>query len=239
MDKINFGAAAPRIRDISVSVICIALCTFLFISAAGILPPAKVFAASYKESNGFRYEIKAGKAYILDYAGKEPSITIPQKIAGKTVVYVELCDFAGYAVDFSKCKGLKTLYAERLYLNKLDLRANRALKTLSIDESGRTRSLDLSKNTKLTNCLLYIDTLTSLNLSGNKALKRLFILDGAMTKLDLKACRSLTDLTVTNTKLTALSLVKNRSLKRVVLADNKLKSVDIGKNKKLKGLKYS
>ncbi|MDR0817002.1 MAG: hypothetical protein LBN35_00010 [Clostridiales Family XIII bacterium] len=246
MEKLYPGIAAPRKMRL-MRAICTALITTLFIGlTAAALPQEDTFAASassgssgYKVSGGFKYEIKGGKAYIVGYTGREQSVSVPKKIGKKTVVYVELCGFEGSAIDFSKCTGLKTFYAEQLYISKLDLRANRALKTLTLDESGGMTSLDLSKNTKLKVCYIYSDSIKSLNISGNKAMKKLTLFHCPITKLDLKACKSLTDLTVCNTKLTSLSLEKNRSLKRVTLQENKLKTINIGKNKKLKGLKFS
>jgi Leucine-rich repeat (LRR) protein len=239
MNIINTRKGSPARRTELLRVICTLLITFLLLSSAGFFAPISAHAAAYKESGGFTYYLKGGKAYIINYTGREKSISLPQKIGGKTVVYVELCGWDGNAVDFTKCTGLQTLNTEQLYVGKLDLRSNRALKSLTLDESGGLNSLDLSQNSKLTSCLISSGQLSDINLSGVKKLKKLYLFHCPITKLDLTACTALTDLALQNTKLTTLSLVKNKSLKRVTLCDNKLKTVDTGKIKKLKGLKYS
>jgi hypothetical protein len=241
MNKNHHCMATPHMRSFAVRSLCTLLIAFLFLSAAGLFAPITASAVNYKISGGFSYYLKGGKAYIVDYAGHDQSIVIPKKIEKKTVVYVELCGFDGKSVDFTQCTGLKTLYTEQLYISKLDLRSNRALKSLTLDESGGVKALDLSQNTKLTSCLISSEQLASINLTGVKKLKKLYIFHCPVTKLDLTSCKSLTDLAIQGTKLKALSLVKNKSLKvaRVDLSDNYLKTVDIGNNKKLKGLKFS
>lgn len=222
-------------RVLSIWLVCL-----LFMGATGSISPAEVFAAKeYKISQNFEYELHGGKAYIVGYTGQSQSITVPEKLAGKTVVSVELCDYEGSAINLSKCKGLKSFYAEQIFLDKLDLRSNRKLTSLTLDESGCIKTLDLSKNTKLKRCYIYTESIKKLNLSGCKALKKLYIFHCPIAKLDLGACKSLTDLAIQNTELRSLSLAKNRSLKRVELADNNLRTVNTGKNKRLKGLKFS
>ncbi len=88
---------------------------------------------------------------------------------------------------------IKSLYSMRNNLTSLDVSKNTALTELNCSINNLT-SLDVSKNTKLTLLSCYDNNLTSLDVSKNTALKFLCCDDNNLTSLDVSK----------NTKLTLL-----------------------------------
>ena len=100
-------------------------------------------------------------------------------------------------------------------------------------EDNKIKSLDVSKNEKLT--LLDVDNnrLKKLNVRSNIKLKKLGCDDNKLTALNARKNTKLTDLDCSSCKIKSLDLTKNRLLKKLDCGNNKLKKLSISKNRKL------
>ena len=102
-------------------------------------------------------------------------------------------------------------------------------------DSGRLTSLDISKNTALTE-LRCNGLLTSLDVSHNIALTVLDCSDNPLTSLDVSKNTALTNLTCNLNQLTSLDLSKNTALISLTCELNQLTSLDVSKNTALVSL---
>ena len=103
------------------------------------------------------------------------------------------------------------------------------LKYLDCSSNGIT-SLDLSKNSALTEIWCNTNQLTSLDLTNNTALLFLHCDDNQLTSLDLSYNTGLGQLHCDDNQLTSLDLSKNIYLDTFYCYDNQLSSLDLSKN---------
>ena len=89
------------------------------------------------------------------------------------------------------------------------------------------KSLDLSKNTALTELYCYDNSLTSLDITGCTSLTTLSCRDNKLTSLDLSNNTALTYLSCSDNKLTSLDLSNNTALTRLKCSENKLTSLNV------------
>ena len=92
-------------------------------------------------------------------------------------------------------------------------------------------SLDVSKNTKLTELGCQWNQLTSLNVFGCTSLTELWCRDNQLTSLDVSGCPALTRLDCDNNQLTSLDVSKNTKLTELGCSDNKLTTLNVSNNK--------
>ncbi|UMB53140.1 gliding motility-associated C-terminal domain-containing protein [Lutibacter sp. A64] len=104
-----------------------------------------------------------------------------------------------------------------------------ALTVLDIGFNDLT-SLDVTKNTALTNLSCYGNNLTSLDISNNTALTRLSVFENNLTSLDVSNNTALTSLAVYKNNLTSLDVSNNTALTFLSLYLNELSSLDVTKN---------
>ena len=90
-------------------------------------------------------------------------------------------------------------------LTSLDVSKNTALTELNCSGNNLT-SLDVSKNTALTDLFCRENNLTSLNVSGCTALTELDCYDNNLTSLNVSGCTALTDLSCGRNNLTSAAL---------------------------------
>ena len=91
-------------------------------------------------------------------------------------------------------------------------------------------TLDLSKNTALTNLQCDNNQLTTLNVSKNTALDFLTCSDNQLTTLDVSNNTALTNLTCSNNQLTTLDVRKNMALTGLICSNNQLTTLNVNTN---------
>ena len=123
-------------------------------------------------------------------------------------------------------------------LTSLDVSKNTALTDLSCGNNQLT-SLDVSGCTALTDLSCGNNQLTSLNLSRNTALETLYCDDNQLTSLDVSGCTALTDLSCGNNQLTSLDLSRNTALTTLRCSNTRLTTLDLSRNTALTFLDYS
>ena len=120
-------------------------------------------------------------------------------------------------------------------LTSLDLSKNTALTELSCGYN-QLISLDVSNNTALTGLSCYSNQLTSLDVSKNTALKNLYCDSNQLTSLDVSKNTALTYLYCGYNQLISLDVSKNTALQSLSCANNQLTSLDVSHNTALEGL---
>jgi len=111
------------------------------------------------------------------------------------------------------------------------------LESLSVQGNSLT-SINLSKNTALTDLACSSNQLTNLDVSNNTELTKLFC-GRAFTSLDLSNNPNLIELTILPGQLTSLDLSNNTVLTRLRCSDNKLANLDLSNNTALTSLSCS
>ena len=106
---------------------------------------------------------------------------------------------------------------------------------LSCDNLGLT-SLDVSKNTVLTNLWCFKNQLTNLDVNKNTVLKNLWCYNNQLTNLDVSKNIVLTDLRCFKNQLTSLDVSKNIALTSLFCDNNQLTNLDASKNAELTDL---
>ena len=109
-----------------------------------------------------------------------------------------------------------------------------ALEYLSVE--CNLDSLDLSKNTALTDLDCGSNQLTSLDVSNNTALTYLDCSSNQLTSLDVSKNTALTYLDCSSNQLTSLDVSKNTALTDLYCVGNMLTSLDVSNNTALTGL---
>ncbi|MDD8049125.1 MAG: InlB B-repeat-containing protein [Thomasclavelia sp.] len=146
-----------------------------------------------------------------------------------------------YANKFSDLKGieyftsLKLLQCNANKLTSIDLSKNTALTELELFDNQLT-SLDISKNTALTSLSCENNQLTNLDVSKNTSLEALYCYDNQLTNLDVSKNTALTSLHCANNQLTNLDVSKNTALKSLGFSINQIQTIDVSKNTELVSL---
>ena len=130
------------------------------------------------------------------------------------------------------------MYCYYNQLTSLDVSKNTALTELSC-EGNQLTSLDVSKNTALTKLYCNGNQLTSLDVSNNTALTDLECSGNQLTSLDVSNNTALTDLECNGNQLTSLDVSKNTALTELSCYLNQLTSLDVSKNTALTDLNCS
>ncbi|MDR1056131.1 MAG: fimbrillin family protein [Prevotellaceae bacterium] len=117
-------------------------------------------------------------------------------------------------------------------LTSLDVSKNTALTELHCD-NNQLSSLDLSKNTVLTELYCYGNQLSTLDLSKNTALTSLQCGYNQLSSLDVGKNTALTGLACNNNQLSTLDLSKNTALTGLACNYNQLSALDLSKNTEL------
>ena len=127
---------------------------------------------------------------------------------------------------FSNLENLNCSWNE---LTSLDVSKNTALTELVCDYNQLT-ALDVSKNTALTHLECNNNQLTSLDVSKNTALTYLYCYNNQLTSLDVSKNTALTKLLCRDNQLTSLDISKNTALTDLDCYSNRLTSLDVSKN---------
>jgi hypothetical protein len=237
------------------------LCGIVVISLIWGAAPMESHAESeMRVYEKFSYTIIGKKVHIWGYDGNNKDVVVPGVIEKKPVVAVELIDVGGKSISFRKCTQLKSIYAEALYFDRIDLAKTAKLQSLKLYESGKATNLSLSACKQLKELYLDVKSLQKLTVGSCTKLQSIIVENSQLKSLSLSKCTALRDLDVSGNNLTSVTLGKKRSLKTVNVSNNKLKSlnisdctaiteldfshnkgmaVNISKNRKLKALTYS
>lgn len=98
---------------------------------------------------------------------------------------------------------------------------------------GKLKTLDVSKNTKLTKLYCGFNQFSSLDLTSNVLLERLRCAGNDLNNLDVSKNTELTRLTAYNNHLSSIDVSYNTKLEVIDLSNNQIKSIDISKNESL------
>lgn len=98
---------------------------------------------------------------------------------------------------------------------------------------GKLKTLDVSKNTKLTKIYCGFNQFSSLDLTSNVLLERLRCAGNDLNNLDVSKNTELTRLTAYNNHLSSIDVSYNTKLEVIDLSNNQIKSIDISKNESL------
>lgn len=101
------------------------------------------------------------------------------------------------------------------------------------DPEGKLKTLDVSKNTKLTKLYCGFNQFSSLDLTSNVLLERLRCAGNDLNNLDVSKNTELTRLTAYNNHLSSIDVSNNTKLEVIDLSNNQIKSIDISKNESL------
>ncbi len=131
--------------------------------------------------------------------------------------------------------GLEFLCCHGLKLTTVDISKNTALTELHFRQCGLL-GLDVSKNTALTELYLYDNDLRSLNVTNNTELIWLRCNDNQISSLDLSKNTALTRLYCWGNRLSSLDVTNNAELRYLDCGYNQLTSLDVSKNPELTSL---
>ena len=114
-------------------------------------------------------------------------------------------------------------------LTTLDVSKNTALTELWCNGNLLT-SLDVSHNTTLTELHCNFNKLTTLDVSANTSLTTLECYNNQLTSLKISGCTALTELNCYNNQLKSLDVSKNTALNHLNCTDNQLTELDLSAN---------
>ena len=168
------------------------------------------------------------------------------RISPKEAAAVEEIDVAGDVryKNISSLEGIQyfinliVLNCHSNRLTSLDVSKNTKLTELMCSYNQLT-SLDVSKNTELIDLMCSYNQLTSLDVSKNTWLGYLACDNNQLTSLDVSKNTELTGLGCRNNQLTSLDVSKNTWLITLDCSVNQLTSLDVSKNTELRGLACS
>lgn len=115
---------------------------------------------------------------------------------------------------------LKELTIRESEIATIDVSKFTTLEALTINTCKNFASIDVTKNTNLTELNLIGDKLKSIDVSKNTKLKTLFVNDNEIEKLDVTALTELTQLRANGNKLTEIDITKNTKLKKELSLDH-------------------
>ena len=105
-------------------------------------------------------------------------------------------------------------------IKTIDVSKFTTLVRLEIKECPNFESIDVTKNTNLTDLILVHDKLKSVDVSKNTELKNLRVNENEIEKLDVTALTKLTGLYANKNKLTEIDITKNTKLTSLSLENN-------------------
>jgi|GEM_PF-3468636 len=204
------------------------------------LKPIATYAEGDVEINETNFPDEIFRWYVSWY-DKNKDGTLSQKELDK-VQKMDLSFYNFYTyreLDIKNLKGIeyfKNLKELRCInnsnLTSLDLSKNTALTEL-ICIGTKLTSLDLSNNTALTKLDCYENQLRSLDLGENKVLTELDCHGNQLPSLDLSKNTALIELNCYNNQLTNINLSENTALTELNCDKNQLPSLDLSKNTSL------
>ncbi len=212
-----------------------------FLSAAAICGtalyfPSAVFMASAAVEGIAIDEVNFPDAVFREYVDAEFDTTDDGLLTAEEIAQVTEISLDGLEITnltgIAHFTNLIWLNCSCNQLTSLDVSKNTALTELSCDNNQLT-SLDVSKNTALTELWCEHNQLTSLDMSKNKALEVLHCNDNELTSLDMSKNTKLYYLSFDNNQLTSLDVSMNTALYTLCCENNQLTSLDVSNNTRL------
>ena len=199
-----------------------------------------VSASSDISINAANFPDETFRQYVSTYIDRNnDSFLSQEEIDAVTLIDVSgTSSTPGTAADltgigyFTRLEGL---YCSENQLTSLDISRNTALTELKCSNNKLT-SLDVSNNKALIGLDCCSNKLTGLDLSNNKALTELVVYDNQLISLDLSKNTALCRLICDNNRLTSLDVSKNIALCRLFCGGNQLRGLDVSNNTALEEL---
>ncbi|MBP5461026.1 MAG: hypothetical protein J6Y20_02755 [Lachnospiraceae bacterium] len=174
-----------------------------------------------------------------DYVSENFDTENDGKLSASELSAVNQIRVSGMGIDSLKgveyFSGLKMLYCDKNYLVSLDLNRNTELTDLHCDCNELTK-LSISRCKKLATLHCYENSLTSLDVSSNTDLADLRCHSNKLTALNVSKNTKLRYLRCSSNNLTSLNVSNNTALTYLSFRGNKLTSIDLSKNTKLTSL---
>ena len=211
-----------------------------------------VIEDAYDENFASEDETLAGNvdSFIIDEVSAEAEANLATAEEGIPIDEVHFPDrvFRNFVEQFDDGSGcLKRAARDRVTNLELDYREITSLKGIEYFDklqkldctANQLTSLDLSKNTALTELQCKENQLTSLNVSNCTALISINCSKNQLTSLDVSKCTVLESLYCYENQLRSLDVSRCTALKSFSCSDNQLKSLDVSKCTALDSLSCS
>lgn len=183
-------------------------------------------------------------AYVYDYVGSSPDVTIPVRIDGANVVSVDLGSYSNLdivqSVSAPACTKLVHFYFDAPRgdaLSSIDLSDCSALETIKIfgSESNQSRrgqgsfkTLELpSKADSLSSIIVWSANLGALTLPSYPSLSSVTVYFSGLSSIDISKCTALRDVNVSNNGLASLNVRSNPKIVNLHCANNNMASLDV------------
>lgn len=115
---------------------------------------------------------------------------------------------------------LKNLFIDNSEISTIDVSKFTTLEALHITTCKNFASIDVTKNTNLTDLRLVKDKLKSVDVSKNTKIETLFVNLNEIDKLDVTALTELKELRANDNKLTEIDITKNTKLEKELSLEN-------------------
>lgn len=191
--------------------------------------------ASYSDTNW-----ADSKESIASYNEVTCSVLIPDSYFEDKLIQLGIDkDGKNGQIAISSVLGVTSLNVASSLIS--DLTGIQSFKDLNILNCGGNilTTIDLSKNTNLTELSIPSNKLTNLDLSKNTALTKLTCYSNSFTNLDFSSNTALTTLSCDRNKLTSLNVSKNKMLTYLDCSQNQLAALDVTQNTALVNLNCS
>ena len=200
-------------------------------NGATITVTAKEYNAEAESRSGeivFIYENKDAKVSVTQKADESPIIQFKDPKFLEELLRNDVDRNGDGQISEKEAMLVETLYISGDIRNLEEIKYFTAL--TSLNYNNQLTSLDVSKNTALTELWCDDNQLTSLDVSKNTALTYLSCDNNQLTSLDVSKNTALTELWCDNNQLTSLDVSKNTALTELHCSNNQPTSLDVSKN---------
>ena len=180
-------------------------------------------------------------AYVYDYVGSSPDVTIPVRIDGASVVSVDLGPYSNLDIVQSlsapACTKLVHFYFDAHRgdaLSRIDLSDCSALETIAIyGDSGyygrsSLETLELpSKADSLQSIIVWYANLGAMTLPSYPSLSTVDVTKSGLSSIDISKCTALRYVNVSNNGLASLNVRSNPKIVELDCANNNMASLDV------------
>ena len=152
----------------------------------------------------------------------------------KSVQSLSLCETNISRLDTKGLRNLTDLTVrESIKLQTLDVSSNKKLESINVGVSS-LRSIDVRPCKKLTSLVCYDAKLSDLKIGKSTTLKSINVYDNKkLTDLDISQCPNLEEITASNTGITEFDATKYRNLQELFLEGTVIKTLNVTKCPKL------
>jgi hypothetical protein len=223
----------PMLKKLLPILVCVVM-------AIGLIGTSAITA----NADGPGYDKKAGDwGYLkikgglqLVWLGTKSTVKVPNTLVGKKVLVVYVFTPNVKKVDTSAAKSLKTIGISSGKLKTVNFTKNTKLEQVSLYTDQKISKLSFAKNKKLKMLSVVGSKIKKLDISKNTKLTFLDLGSTAISKLDASKCKALTNLSLYKVKLKSLNVSKNKKLKALSITETPIKKLSIAKSTKLEYL---